>query len=110
MLDREAIKLVAALAEPSTRSEAAAALAVRFGADDLVIFVEDAEVDALLPAPGLPQTFAGGALWRAFLAQCRVPGLHHGTVAYPNPENVVAALACAGSGVAVVFVGGKCDP
>lgn len=110
MLDREAIKLVAALADASSRSAAAAALAVRFGADAVFVFVEDAAVDALLPAPGLRQTMPGGALWRAFLAQCRVPGLHHGTVGYPKPDDVVKALACAGSSAAIVFVGGECHP
>jgi signal transduction histidine kinase/ActR/RegA family two-component response regulator len=109
MLDREAIRLVAALADPLTRAESATALAVHFGAGALLIFVEDAEVDALLPVPGLPQTVPGGELWRTFLTQCRVSGFHHGTVAYPRLENVAAAHACAGSGVAIVFVGGECD-
>ncbi len=105
MVDSDELKLVAALADASGRVAAAAALASRFSAAALQIFVEDPDVDALLPAPGLPQTVTGGPLWRAFLARCRVPGVHVGTVAYPKIDNVVPALACVGSGVAVVFVG-----
>ena len=110
MIDRETIKLVAALADAAERRGAAAALAARTGAEALFLFVEDEDVDALLPAPGVPQTIAGGPEWRAFLKEARAPGLHRGIVAYPSPTRRVAAIACSGSGVALVFVGAECDP
>jgi signal transduction histidine kinase/CheY-like chemotaxis protein len=109
MLDRETVQLVAALADATGRDAAAAALAARTGAEALFLFVEDDEVDALLPAPGLPQTISGGPEWRAFLRDLRAPGLHRGTVAYPSAQQIQPAVACSGSGVALVFVGAGCD-
>ncbi|MGN6109312.1 MAG: sensor histidine kinase [Kofleriaceae bacterium] len=109
MTDGETIALVAALADPEARAAGAAALAARVGARALLIFVEDAAVDALVPAPGLPQTLAGGPTWREFLPACRRPGLHHGSVAHPIAEAVLPAVACAGDGVALVFVGDAID-
>lgn len=108
MIDRETIKLVAALSNAAGRNAAAAALATWTGAEALFLFVEDDEVDALLPAPGLPQTISGGSEWRAFLKKARAPGLHRGAVAYPGAKQIVPAIACAGSGVALVFVGANC--
>ena len=105
-----AIKLVADLAEAATRTRAASALAAHLGAEALLIFVEDREVDALLPVPGVPQTIAGGPTWRAFLGRCRVPGVHLGTVAYPSADTIGPAAACSGAGVVLVFVGANCDP
>ncbi len=109
MFDRETIQLVAGLAEAPSRMAAAAALAVQLGVEALLVFVEDPEVEALLPAPGLPQTLAGGSAWRAFLRECRVPGVHHGSVGYRSSDEAVPALACSGAGVALVFVGPDCD-
>lgn len=109
MLDRETITLVAALSERANRIQAAAEVAAHFEAESLVLLVEDIEVDALLPAPGTPQAVAGGPAWRAFLRQCRAPGIHSGTVAYPTADTSSSAVACAGSGIALVFIGGSTD-
>jgi len=109
MLDLETIKRVADLAEAKHRTEAAAALAVAVGAVGLFVLVEDRDVDALLPAPGLAQTGVGGPLWRAFLKKIRAPGTHRGEVAYPSHESIVKAVACSGSGIALVFVGEASD-
>jgi signal transduction histidine kinase/ActR/RegA family two-component response regulator len=110
MIDRETIKLVAALSDATERNDAAAALAARIGAEALFLFVEDEEVDALLPAPGLPQTTSGGPEWRALLKDARDPGVHRGTVAYPSAKRIAPAVACSGSAVTLVFVGTDCDP
>lgn len=110
MLDLETIKRVADLAEAKHRTEAAAALASAVGALALFVFVEDRDVDALLPAPGLSQTGVGGPHWRAFLRTTRAPGTHHGEVAYPSRDVIVTAVACSGSGVVLVFVGKESDP
>ncbi len=107
MDDRETIGRVAELADAASRRQAAAALAAHVGAVALFIFVEDSDVDALLPAPGLPQTMLGGSSWRALLERSRVQGLHWGEVAYPSPETSSPAVACSGSGVVLVFVGAE---
>src|SRR5918994_3103350 len=109
MLDRETIRLVAALVDAPMRAKATLALAASVGAEALLLFVEDAAVDALLPGPGVPQTVVGGATWRAFLQRCRGTGIHRGEVAYPSPATVTPAIGCAGSGVALVFVGSEAD-
>jgi signal transduction histidine kinase/CheY-like chemotaxis protein len=109
MLDRDAIQLVASLADIPTRGEATVALAAHVGADALLLFVEDVEVGAMLPAPGVPQTVAGGASWRELLQRCRVTGMHRGEVAYPSGATIIPAVACAGSGVALVFIGREVD-
>ena len=74
------LSLIGRLADPETRGTAALALAECLGAEELILFVWDAEVDALLPAPGFPQTIPRGALWRAFLANCLVEGNCTGTM------------------------------
>lgn len=109
MLDHETIKRVADLSEAQHRQEAAAALAATVGAVALFVFVEDRDVDALLPAPGGPQTGIGGPVWRAFLQKIRAPGFHRGEVAYPATDSIVPAIACSGSGIALVFVGKESD-
>jgi signal transduction histidine kinase len=109
MFERDIIQLVAALADAPTRAEATSALAAHVGAEALLLFVEDAAVDALLPAPGVPQTVAGGPSWRALLQQCRAPGIHQGEVAYPSAARVIPAIGCAGCEIALVFAGSEVD-
>jgi signal transduction histidine kinase len=64
------LQLVADLRNQEARPAAARALAEAMGADVLLIFVRDEEVDALLSAPGFQQTLPDGKAWRAFLADC----------------------------------------
>ncbi|MEJ6022050.1 hybrid sensor histidine kinase/response regulator [Ramlibacter sp. PS4R-6] len=59
--------LIAALAEPGTRGEAARALAHAAGAMELLLFVKDPELDVFLPAPGMPQTLPCASQWQAAL-------------------------------------------
>ena len=107
MVDERLLRLLSALANPDTRSAAAAETAAYVGADACLVFVEDDDVDALLPAPGFAQTLPGGETWRRFLAASRAPGLHRGTVAYPSATHVVPAVAYSCGGMAVVLVGGR---
>jgi signal transduction histidine kinase len=64
------LKLVSDLRRPESRPVASAALATAMGAEAMLVFVRDDEVDTLLPAPGFPQTLPDGKAWRAFLAEC----------------------------------------
>jgi signal transduction histidine kinase len=68
------LELAVALGRPASREAAAGELARTIGADALLIFVRDEEVDALLPAPGFRQTLPGGRAWRAFLGECVAEG------------------------------------
>lgn len=104
----DTLRLAVALADAAGRFAAAQRLAAYVGADALVILVEDEEVAAFVPASGFP-TLPGGAGWRDLLASVRRPGLHSGVVSFPTPEAAAHALALAGPGVALVFIGGTPD-
>ena len=74
------LKSAARLAQLETRASAARELAAAFGARELIIFILDAEVGVLLPAPGFRQTLPDGKAWRAFLADCVKHGVGSGTL------------------------------
>ena len=74
------LQLAARLRHPETRSAAARELAAAMGAESLILFIRDDEVDALLPAPGFPQTLPDGKAWRAFLAECSARGHAHASL------------------------------
>ncbi len=64
------LHLLASLTERGRRQERARELAQQLGAEHLIIFINDPELDVLLPAPGFPQTLREGRKWRAFIAGC----------------------------------------
>jgi signal transduction histidine kinase/ActR/RegA family two-component response regulator len=97
--------LVIALSAPERRDQAAAALAEALGCESMWLFVRDATLGVLLPAPGMPKTFAGGARWRAFLDACIKPGRHEALVDLPV-DSLRPATALSHGGVAAVLVGG----
>ncbi|MES2640260.1 MAG: ATP-binding protein [Myxococcota bacterium] len=103
-----ALELACKLAEPGARLEAATALARALGAESLLVFVHDDEVDALLPAPGFSQTLPGGRGWAAFLGRCRESGRHSGEVAYPRRDSLATATALSLDGrFVLVLLGGE---
>ncbi len=58
---------VVALARPEHRAAAAVVLGQLLGGENLIVFVRDEHVGALLPGPGFPQTLPNGRVWRRFL-------------------------------------------
>lgn len=98
--------LAAALADPAGRRQASRALAGWLGAEELIVFLPDPELEVLLPAPGFPQTLPQGRAWRAFLSEC-VPGrLATARLAFPGAQ-AQPVLGVAGSdGTVLVLVGG----
>ena len=100
--------LVVGLAGPSGRAQAAAALAHALGCDSLALFIRDAALRVLLPAPGMPKTFAGGPKWRAFLLACSSPGRHAARVDLPA-DSLSDATALSQDGVVAVLLGGAPD-
>ncbi|HVF16885.1 MAG TPA: ATP-binding protein [Steroidobacteraceae bacterium] len=109
MIDQGTVRLAAALADRSRRLAAAQQLSAHLGAVALLILVEDATVEAFVPAPGFPQTLAGGTAWREFLQCARQPGLHKGQVGYPTSQELMSAIACTDHGIMLVFVGEDCN-
>ena len=101
----ELLEQAGALAEPTRRQEAAAALARALGGESLFLFARDPELGVLLPAPGLPQVLRGAAGWRTFLDACISRGEFSGCVPGPDGQPV-PALGCAlPDGTAAVLLG-----
>ncbi len=105
MSDTAIHPLVSALACAERRPVAAAALAAALGCDRLVLFVRDPALGVLLPAAGMPKTFAGGALWRQFLVLCARPGRHQAQVDLPVGASLPATALSVGGAVAVLLGG-----
>jgi signal transduction histidine kinase len=91
------------LARPETRSEEAACIAREAGAKAFFIFLHDAAIDALMPAPGFPQTLPGGPLWRAFLKQ-RPASVITSTLQLPFPDQSTLTTAQCFTLDSVVFL------
>ena len=91
----ELLRLAARLAATETRSAASTALAAALGADELLIFIRDPEVDALLSAPGYAQTLPKGKLWRAFLAATVAKGRHEGELPVRTVDERIPAVGYA---------------
>jgi signal transduction histidine kinase len=109
MTERQAavLKLLTALISPEQRSAAAQELATLLGAEALIVFVKDSDVDALLPAPGFPQTLPNGREWQTFLRGGSSATIHRGIVSWPDTESRQPALGVfAGCGAALVLIGG----
>ena len=66
-MNRDVLAAVVALARSEDRRAASQRLAALLGGRDLLVFVRDAEVGALLPAPGFPQTLPNTRHWRRWL-------------------------------------------
>ncbi len=100
-------RLLVSLIEPASRARNARDMAKALGAQDLLIFVEDPEVKALLPAPGFPQTIANGRQWRAFLEASRANGVYRGRLRAPGERGDVDSVGLAApDGSVLVLVGG----
>ncbi len=106
LVNEQLLDLAARLSSPGTRAAAAAALASAFGAESLLIFVRDREIDVLLSAPGFPQALPNGKLWRAFLAECVERGHHEGALPLHTADAQLAAVGYAnGRDVVLVLLG-----
>lgn len=101
-------ELISALADSRTRAAEAVALAKRVGAMDLTILLRDPELGILRPAPGFPQTLAGGPTWAELLAACDSPGRFRTTVAHPGVQHLEPADVWVGDdGTVLLLIGGE---
>ena len=106
MIDLTVVRLAAALSDAPRRREAADRLAHQFGADAVLLLVEDHDARVLLPAPGFPPTLPGGETWGRFLATLNAPGVHRAQVVYPTAARLTGATGVSGSGAALIILGG----
>lgn len=108
MNDLKTLELAFRLGRPVERAAAALELARHLGAETLLLLMRDAELNAFLPAPGLPQTLPGGPGWLELLRRCEAPGKHAGEVAFPDRESLRTAQALSTSdGLLFVLLGGR---
>src|SRR4051812_42245064 len=100
------LQFATAIAVPETRLAAAEALGREFGGDRLLMFLRDEEVDAMLAAPGFPQSLPNGRLWTAFLEEVVAHGELAGQLPAATPDELVPVFALAfGRDIAFVVVG-----
>ena len=102
----EAAALLAAFADVAVREAAAARLATWVGAEELLVFLLDPDVSALLPPPGFRATVRGGASFRAFLKDAARPGAHQAQVEYPPSVTQTVLARVTQEGLAFVLVAG----
>ena len=100
-----ALRAAATLAEPQGRRAAAKAVARRWCAEDLIIFVRDEAVGQSLPAPGFSQTLRGARAWRELVATAIERETAEGSI--ENEEGEVRSAYAVGlpDGTAAVLVG-----
>ncbi|MEO6969534.1 MAG: hypothetical protein ABI217_01400, partial [Chthoniobacterales bacterium] len=98
------LTLIAGLTDAANRSAAARALAAHAGAEHLIVFLLDPDLDILLPAPGFPQTLPQMQQWQSFLAQCRSDFSHEGRLPFPNGSSLTTATGVASEGGSVVVL------
>jgi signal transduction histidine kinase len=101
--------LVQRLAAPAQRAEAAQALAHGLGAQRVFLYVKDAALEAMLPAPGMPKTVLGGPRWRQFLRRCLREAQPTGEVDLEQ-HDAWPARAITHDGAALIVVGGDIAP
>ena len=104
------ITLASALVIESQRVGAAAELARLVGAEHLIFFVADEEIDVLIAARGFPQLLPGPAAWKPFLEEVRRSGRCDGQLPYPDIDKQCPCIGLGDGGIAVVFIGGSPDP
>jgi signal transduction histidine kinase len=98
----EAFALYADLVDRDRRASAATALAARFGGHELIIFLDDAEVGAALPAPGFGRTLRNGRAWRQFLERCAEAGEYSGDLPWATGDMRAAAVCEQGAYLLVI--------
>ena len=84
MASERVSEILIAFARREDRTRAAEKLARALGAQSLLVFVRDAELETLLPATGFPQTIRGGPAFREFLRSCVGAGTRQASVDYPE--------------------------
>ena len=100
----DTIDLFVGLSVPARRAQASRELAAKCGVEEILLFIRDAEVGALIPAPGFSQTLVGGASWRALLKRCASPGRYEERVEFPA-GTWRQAFCLVPDGIAAIFLG-----
>jgi signal transduction histidine kinase len=101
-------RLVSDLADRRSRAAHACDLARRVGAGDFLVLLRDPELGILRPAPGFPQTLAGGPTWTELLARCERDAAFRTTVHHPDVRQLQPADVCVtDEGAVLLLIGGE---
>jgi signal transduction histidine kinase len=101
------LKFISDMADPVNRYQSAIKLAEHFKCSYFFVLIKDAGNNALLPAPGFPQTLLIDSRWDKFLAKTSVKLFHQGSLPYPDRNNLLKATGVAGPfGSAALLLGG----
>jgi signal transduction histidine kinase len=71
----------------------------------VLVFIPDAEIGALLVAPGFPQTLPEGERWHAFLGECLERGTAVGVLPWPTRRTEKKVEAVSADGCVLAAVG-----
>ena len=108
MISFELAGIFAELQFRASRMSGTRHLATYACAESAFIFGKDHEIDAFLPALGMPQTIRAGIRWKAFLSQCAQFGNYVGMVpGQDGSERDAIGLADTAQHAVVVFLGCK---
>ncbi|HUQ32433.1 MAG TPA: ATP-binding protein [Pyrinomonadaceae bacterium] len=101
------LSLISTLVSSRERREAARSLAEHLGAEDLMLFIQDPEINILLPAPGFLQTLPSAQAWRKLLEECAAKGEVKSDLPFPDAGAIKPVTAIAGrDGSALALIGG----
>lgn len=100
------LSLIVRLGDSSQRAKAARLLAGQFDAEDLTIFIPDAETGVPIPAVGFPQTLPDGRLWRSFIGKCQEQTIASDQLRYPGFDKKINVTGVFAQGPVLVLLGG----
>jgi signal transduction histidine kinase len=100
-------ELATRLADPASRAAEAANIAKLVGAEAFIVLLRDAEIGALTPAPGFPQTLPGGPAWRAFLKGNHAPGPLEIELPFPSADQPKTARVLVQDETVFMLIGGE---
>ncbi len=103
------VTLLTALADRARRETAALELAQHLGAEELVVFARDPEIDAHLPALGFPKTLPKARAWRDLVTRCTTSQkLEHADLTSPSTGATRRAIGLAfDTDCVLVLLGGE---
>lgn len=80
------------------------------GAEEVLLFTKDPQLDVLLPAPGFPGTLKGASAWHEFLNSLRPGTFGKSDLISPWSDTVMRCLGAASfDGTVLVLLGGAPD-
>ncbi|MDB5019642.1 MAG: hypothetical protein JWQ28_769 [Pedobacter sp.] len=102
------LDLISEMVKVETRYENANKIAEYLGCSNLIIFINDKEVDAVLPAPGFPATIPMDGRWEQLLLDITQAPIVSSTLPFPNKDSDLSATALSGPDESVaILLGGS---